>query len=642
MGVKKPDIKIFVSHRIDMDSKTVNNPLYVPVRCGAVYDKRENVDMIGDNTGDNISEKRLSFCELTVQYWAWKNVEADYYGLCHYRRYLSFANEEIPSVSMRLGLMDDMSEYSLDKCGIFDTDKMQKEIEQYDMIIPWDYDLYTDCPDKVNEKRVSAVDWWLKYASNFVDKNSFELMKQTVSKLHPEYVQDMEQYMNGRRFRGYNCFIMKKELFFEMCEFEFSVLFEIEKELCIDHYSSTKNRTLGYLGEWLFSIWIFHQQKQKKWNICEKQLIGFNSVAKERTIYPAFQEKNIPIVLTANDNDRPFLAVCLQSILNTISQENNYDIIILHQSECGNKWLDYVISEQNETIENMCSQYENVSIRFIDPCHDIDKINYKSNLKRGVEGQYYNVMLPWILKKYDKVIYLEKNVLVRYDIAELYKQNVDKFYCAAARDIITIGMINGYNKLLAEDVDDRLKLKNKYNYVNTDVMVMNLREIRRNEEKEKIIERLTKEEIKVPSKEGINVLYEEKIIFLPFEWNHVEKLEPAFSDGMSGCFDYVPAEISTEYNSVKNMKISNLCGVSGLIMPYECRTIVEFWKIARMTPFYEHLLAYRISNDYLPQFAIRDFKPSLSKRIYMKFIDTFFPRGSKRRNLLKEINPHHH
>ena len=40
---EKPDIKIFVSHRIDLDSETIDNPLYIPVRCGAVYDERENV-----------------------------------------------------------------------------------------------------------------------------------------------------------------------------------------------------------------------------------------------------------------------------------------------------------------------------------------------------------------------------------------------------------------------------------------------------------------------------------------------------------------------------------------------------------------------------------------------------------------------
>lgn len=79
----RSDIKIFSSHRIDLDSETVHNSLYIPVRCGTVFDERKDNTMLGDDTGENISEKRESFCEFTVQYWAWRNIEADYYGLCH-------------------------------------------------------------------------------------------------------------------------------------------------------------------------------------------------------------------------------------------------------------------------------------------------------------------------------------------------------------------------------------------------------------------------------------------------------------------------------------------------------------------------------------------------------------------------------
>lgn len=96
------NIRIFVSHRIDIDSETVDNPVYFPVRCGAVFDKDNNSGIQGDDTGDNISKLRMSFCEFTVQYWAWKNVDADYYGLCHYRRYLSFSDKHYNNTAFNM------------------------------------------------------------------------------------------------------------------------------------------------------------------------------------------------------------------------------------------------------------------------------------------------------------------------------------------------------------------------------------------------------------------------------------------------------------------------------------------------------------------------------------------------------------
>ena len=61
--------------------------IYLPVHVG-----REGKDALPyqpDNTGDNISAKNPSYCELTGLYWAWKNLDCDYLGLAHYRRHFS-------------------------------------------------------------------------------------------------------------------------------------------------------------------------------------------------------------------------------------------------------------------------------------------------------------------------------------------------------------------------------------------------------------------------------------------------------------------------------------------------------------------------------------------------------------------------
>ena len=45
---------------------------------------------LSDSLGDSISNLNKYYCELTVIYYLWKNVNYDYVGLYHYRRYLNF------------------------------------------------------------------------------------------------------------------------------------------------------------------------------------------------------------------------------------------------------------------------------------------------------------------------------------------------------------------------------------------------------------------------------------------------------------------------------------------------------------------------------------------------------------------------
>ena len=61
--------------------------MYVPIHVGR--EGKDDLGYIGDNTGDNISAKNANYCELTGLYWAWKNLEADYLGLVHYRRHFT-------------------------------------------------------------------------------------------------------------------------------------------------------------------------------------------------------------------------------------------------------------------------------------------------------------------------------------------------------------------------------------------------------------------------------------------------------------------------------------------------------------------------------------------------------------------------
>ena len=62
---------------------------YLPVQVGAAL-AAQDLGFQRDDEGDNISEKNPQYCELTAQYWAWKNLtDAQIMGLVHYRRYFT-------------------------------------------------------------------------------------------------------------------------------------------------------------------------------------------------------------------------------------------------------------------------------------------------------------------------------------------------------------------------------------------------------------------------------------------------------------------------------------------------------------------------------------------------------------------------
>lgn len=64
-----------------------DDPMYLPVQMGHAI--HPAIGYIGDDTGKNISERNANFCELTGLYWAAHNIDSDYIGIVHYRRYFA-------------------------------------------------------------------------------------------------------------------------------------------------------------------------------------------------------------------------------------------------------------------------------------------------------------------------------------------------------------------------------------------------------------------------------------------------------------------------------------------------------------------------------------------------------------------------
>ena len=246
--------------------------VFVPIHCGrdvALEDTKDgkldegNVawltdHMMGDNTGDHISSKNRSHCELTGLYWAWKNYDKlgnpDYIGFMQYRRHFIFREEAFRYDELH----DEPKAYKNRHVGFIYpdyqkdfgvTDEMvRKYCSQYDLILPIECDLSLVGVKTAREDFITRIEG--THASDF------DIYMNTLKELYPEYYPTMKELAQSHRKRMYQTFIAKKELFFEYCEFLFTMINKLDERIDTSSYSVNGRRTIGYFGEMLFGCFM--------------------------------------------------------------------------------------------------------------------------------------------------------------------------------------------------------------------------------------------------------------------------------------------------------------------------------------------------------------------------------------------------
>lgn len=184
------------------------------------------------------------------------------------------------------------------------------------------------------------------------------------------------------------------------------------------------------------------------------------------------ENKNIPIFFAVDDKYIPFLAVALQSLIENSSENNCYSIKILYTN----------ISEENQ---NKILKYErkNVNIEFVDLNYYIDKIKDKLYTRDYYsKTTYFRLFIPELYPQYDKVLYLDSDIVILSDIADLYNVDIEDNLVAAAPDdvIQTIEVFQEY----AEKV---VGVADYHNYFNAGILLMNLDQLRKFKFQEKFL-----------------------------------------------------------------------------------------------------------------------------------------------------------
>ena len=563
--------KIVIGIACHKQSELPNNGLYLPIHVGSALATKELPGLQRDDEGDNISTKNPNYCELTAQYWLWKNVDADYYGLCHYRRFISFASERFTNLSndhRKQVIVEKLDAYTKERYCLEDSETMRNLIEQYDVVATEEQDLSRVFTPR-GPKR-SVYEHFAAHDRDLINVEDLDAMLEIVKEDYPQYYPDLKEYIGRRYFRGYNCFVMKRELFFEMCSYEFSVLGKLEQKVDLSTYDLTRTRIYGFMAEILYSGFVYHLKKSHRARIYDAQMLFFINTEKNGKIEPV--DSAIPVAVNMINAPSFMFEVFAHSFLQHADPRRRYDILVLH-----NNFNSYF----KEHFVQLFASHANVNLRFVDWDKEQRALSDQFD---SAPLHYPKTLLPWTLDQYDRIVVLDWNILFYKDWAGLLDTSLDDCLLAAASDIEWQGEINDLYQENYDYAYTYLHLKNAADCFSSAVLLMNLKAIRDEFSLDNVLSKADEYPEPLSEAELLNVVFEGRVKTIPQVWNvrvsTYWKFESIVNDA--------PLGLNQEYK--KALK-------DPIILQYDPddpwwlvgkRHEEDFWTIARSSTLYNH------------------------------------------------------
>lgn len=272
------------------------------------------------------------------------------------------------------------------------------------------------------------------------------------------------------------------------------------------------------------------------------------------------QSPIIPIFFAVDDNYAPYLAVAMRSLIDNASPDREYHLYILIDK----------LSRENADI--LCSMARpNVRIETVKVTDKLDTLGDKLHLRDYyTKTTYYRFFIPALFPEYDRGLYLDCDIVVTGDVAELYDTEMGNCILAAAPEevMLEVDVFGTYTETVLDIPRNE--------YFSAGIMVMNLEKMRRVALEEQFVELLGRRTFRVTQDQDyLNVLCRGDVLLLDTGWNKTA---------------WEQVSLSTQLNIIHfkiNWKPWHYKGV---------RFEDKFWKYAEMTPYAAML--YRMRDNY--------------------------------------------
>jgi len=203
------------------------DPIYLPVQTGSTL--YPDLGYQKDNDGDNISHKNPAYNIMCVMYWAWKNIEADYVGIVHYRRHFSYKIRVKKTFE-----------------NILTGSEAEEILKETDIVLSPKryYPFFT-----IKSHYILTKGGYIK-----IHRRDIQVLREVIEELHTDYIPSFDKAMKRCYYHSGSLMIMKKEYYRQFCEFIFSTGDEVERRLVEER--PDLNRYIASMTELLLDVWI--------------------------------------------------------------------------------------------------------------------------------------------------------------------------------------------------------------------------------------------------------------------------------------------------------------------------------------------------------------------------------------------------
>ena len=212
----------------------------------------------------------------------------------------------------------------------------------------------------------------------------------------------------------------------------------------------------------------------------------------------------VPVFFAVDDNYAPYLAVAMRSLIDNASPDRCYRIYILIDR----------LSDHNKAA--LCGMAQtNVTIQTIMVSEKLDSLSHMLHLRDYyTQTTYYRFFIPALFPQYERGVYLDCDIVLTEDIADLYDVDMGDRLLAAAPEEVMLHV-----EVFGRYVEQVLEIARE-DYFSAGILVMNLEKMRQVKLEEQFVELLGRRTFRVTQDQDyLNVLCHGDYHKLDTAWN---------------------------------------------------------------------------------------------------------------------------